>query len=97
MRCINCGRERGADEGHTLVLSEEDRAIISRATQEQAPPSYFYCKPCYRVVTDREMGARLIASQVEIRLRLAGHPRPSHVGEAVYRFLIEKSAPKQVS
>ena len=80
-----------------VKVSEEDRAIISSAMGEPAPSEYFYCKPCYRVITDREMGARLIAGQVEIRLRMGGHPKAQQIGEAVYKFLIEKSAKKQVS
>jgi len=97
VKCVNCGRDREQHEGTVIELTEQDRKYIERAFKEGAPSEVFYCQPCYRVLTDREMGARLIAGQLEVRLRLAGHPRAQKVGEAMYKFLLSKAAPKQVS
>ncbi len=97
MKCVNCGRERPPDSGTVLKLTESERDLITMSTGETPPLEYFYCQPCYRVITDREMGARLIAGQIEIRLRMMGHPKAQEVAERMYKFLIEKSSQKQVS
>jgi len=97
VKCVNCGRDREQHEGTLIELTEQDRKYIEQAFKEGAPSEVFYCQSCYRVLTDREMGARLIAGQLEVRLRLAGHPRAQKVGEAMYKFLLSKAAPKQVS
>jgi hypothetical protein len=97
MKCEVCGRDRAEDQGVRLALTAEDRRLISNSTGQPAPAEYFYCKPCYGVLTDREQGARLISGQIESRLRLAGHPKAQQIAEKVYTFLIEKSSSKQVS
>lgn len=97
MKCSNCGRERSESAGSVLKLSEDEQAHIAKLTGAPSPIELFYCKPCYRIVTDREMGARLISGQIEVRLRLAGHPRAQQIAESFYRLLIEKSTSKQVS
>jgi hypothetical protein len=97
LKCINCGRERAQEEGRVVKLDDEAREMIKTLTKETAPEDFFYCAPCYRVITDREMGARLISGWFEMQLRVAGHPRAAQAAEAVYKFLIEKSARKQVS
>lgn len=96
-KCINCGRERLESSGRVLTLTDEERAVITKVAGEPPPTEFFYCTPCYRVVTDREMGARLISGQLEIRLRVAGHPRAKEAAEAFYKLLISKSESKQVS
>jgi hypothetical protein len=96
MKCVNCSRERAPNAGKVIELTEEERNLITMTVGE-APSSYFYCTPCYRILTDREMGARMIAGQLEIRLRASGNPRAQQIAETLYKFLIEKSATKQVS
>jgi hypothetical protein len=97
MKCVNCGRDRPESSGTMLKLTEEDQRLIGSASGETPPAELFYCKPCYGVLTDREMGARLISGQLEVRLRLANHPRARQVAEALYKYLIERSKNKQVS
>jgi len=97
MKCINCGRDRPQESGTVFKLTDQERAIIEKVAGEPPPIELFYCAPCYRVVTDREMGARLISGQLEIRLRLAGHPKAKQAAEAFYKLLISKSVAKQVS
>lgn len=97
MKCEICGRDRQLSEGTTILLSEEDRAFVAHATGVPAPTSYFYCNPCYKVVTDREQGARLISNQLEMQLRASGNPHAAKIAGRVYKFLIEKSKTKRVS
>jgi hypothetical protein len=96
MKCVNCSRERDPSTGKIITLTEDERRVIAEALGE-APTTYFYCIPCYRILTDREMGARMISGQLEIRLRAGGNPRAQQIAETLYKFLIEKSAAKQVS
>lgn len=97
MKCINCARERAPTAGKVIELTEEDRRLIRMTTGEESPTEYFYCNACYRIVTDREMGARMISGQLEIRLRAAGNPNAQQIAETFYKFLIEKSTKQQVS
>ena len=96
MKCVNCGRERPETDCTTMTLTEDERAAILQMTGE-APTVVIFCKPCYRVVTDREMGARLISGQVEVRLWMAGNPKATQIAESFYKLLIDKSKTKQVS
>jgi hypothetical protein len=96
MKCVNCGRDRPEADCSTLVLTEDERNVIRSLTGD-APVQLVFCKPCYRVITDREMGARLISGQLEARLRIAGNPKAQQIAETLYKFLIDKSKSKQVS
>jgi hypothetical protein len=97
MKCEVCGRQQPDDQGVSITLTEDERKAIAGASGMPAPEVYFYCKPCYGVVTDREQGARLISGQLEMRLRMAGNPFAEKIATRLYKFLIEKSAHKQVS
>jgi uncharacterized protein YlaI len=97
MKCEICGRDRASDDGVVITLSAEEREFIAKSLKGSNPSSYFYCDPCYRVVTDREQGARLISGQLELQLRQSGHPKAREVADRFYKFLIEKSKDKQVS
>jgi hypothetical protein len=97
MKCEICGRDRQETEGTVIKLTDEEREFILLSTGSPAPLQYFYCAPCYRIVTDREQGARLISGQMEMQLRSAGHPHAHQIAERIYNFLIEKSKAKRVS
>ncbi len=97
MKCVNCSRERPESTGTVIQLTDEERGLIRKMSGDEPPTSYFYCKTCYRIITDREMGARMISGQLEIRLRAAGNPTAQEIAEKLYKLLIDKSTHKQVS
>lgn len=97
MKCANCGRERPEGSGSVIKLTEDDQAMIQRVTGEPSPTEFFYCTPCYRIVTDPELGARMISGQLEMRLRMKGHPKAQQIAEGLYKLLKEQSKNKKVS
>ena len=79
--CDVCGSVR---ECRILTLTDKEKETLKNNKD-----SYAYCEPCWRIVTDREKGARLIQS--------FAHAVVGKRGNKVYRFLIEKTKAGPIS
>lgn len=64
--CCVCHRK--AENCEVLILTPEEKKAIGK----EAPEQLFYCKPCYRILTNRELGAQFLRGLAETGLRRAG-------------------------
>jgi hypothetical protein len=64
--CCTCHRR--VENCEVLILTPEEKKAIGKA----APEKLFYCKPCYRILTNRELGAQFLRGLAETGLRRAG-------------------------
>ncbi len=90
VECCICGAKRERQDAVVVVLSDEEKAAI-RQMKVEPPNEYAYCKPCHRLTTDREQGARLIQGLVQTRLQLQGNPKAEEIGRRYYEFFIQKA------
>lgn len=96
MKCCLCRRDRSEDTMHHLVLTAEERAF-TLAQQGVETADIWYCRPCYRVLADREQGAQLIRGTLLVNLRAAGVRDPEKYAQAVYERLLTKASKTPVS
>ena len=90
--CAVCGRDR--DCPTTIHVTAEMRAAYPSITLPQA---YHYCRPCWRLLSDREKGARLLSGLMQTQLSGQGNLDAQKMSAKFYEFLIEKSKSGLVS
>jgi hypothetical protein len=88
MLCCVCNRAR--QDGHTLTLSESEKATIFRLTTVKAPDSYFYCGPCWKVCTDKVQGVQLFKGLLQENLKRAGVRGASDLASRYAQVLTKK-------
>lgn len=89
-KCCVCSRPREDAEMKQIVLTASEREYVKAKTGEDAT-DYWYCIPCFRVLSDREQGAQLIKGSLQVSLTARGHPRAGEISQKVYEDLLEKS------
>ena len=90
MKCGICARDAGA----TVVevqLTDEEKRMVKGMTQKDAPASFFYCRPCWRVLGNAEQGASLMRGSFQMDIRAAGLPGATKLGQKLYTFLINSA------
>jgi len=95
--CCVCSRILGEQEGQLLTLTEAEKEYIRMATGEEAPESYIYCKPCYRILSDRNAGAQLLVGTLKNTLKAWGSYGAEKAAKEYQRFLLGKAAKTRVS
>jgi hypothetical protein len=85
VKCGVCENEQ--EKGHTLVLSEQERAYVKAQTGEDVE-SYFFCTPCWNLLKNRRAGASLIRGTMELNLRSVGHPKAQEMARRFYDYLV---------
>lgn len=88
--CCVCHRE--AHAGSTLTLSPEEKKAIEKTDGKKAPDTLFYCKPCYRILSDKERGAQFLRGMMETGLRQAGVVGAETKASKFHRDLLSKVA-----
>jgi len=91
MKCGVCSRTWADEFCHVLDLTESERTYIRAATGEPAPKQYVYCKPCWKLLSNRQQGAQFIAGSFQAGFRAAGHPKSVQAGKKWLNFLVSKS------
>jgi hypothetical protein len=94
MKCGICRRDRNQEDMKHIVLTTEERAFVKRAQGVDAT-EYWYCKPCFSVLSDREQGAQLIKGTLQVNLAAAGNPNAQKIAQKMYDRLIDRSAKKE--
>ena len=90
MRCDVCGKDR--DCPTTITLDEAQTKVVREAAgRDDVQTVYHYCAPCWRIVSDRERGARLLQGFFQAAAVQRGLPNPTKAGEKRYAFLLEKT------
>ena len=86
-----CVCEKPIQDGHTIVLTTEEKAAF---VDETAPDEVHYCKPCYRVLTNRTAGAELLKGFLEMTLRRSGVNTPKQLADAFHAKILKTTARK---
>ena len=87
MLCCVCDRDWPEKKCMVLALTEEERAMLER-TEGSAPETLAYCNPCWRVLSDRMMGAQLIKSTLQVHLRQSGVGNAERVSQEYFDRLL---------
>lgn len=81
--CCVCQQER--EGGEVFILTDEERSAIG----PEAPEELYYCRPCLRVMQDRQGGAELLKGLYEMNLREAGVADPQRFAERFHATLLK--------
>ncbi len=90
MKCGICSRAWPDEKCHVITLTKEERAAIA-ATGQPVPEQYVYCKPCWKILGDRNQGAQLISGMLRATARDQGHEGSVEVGRKAFDFLITRT------
>lgn len=93
-RCCVCARDWPDNKCMVLTLTEEERAYIT-ANGETAPETYAYCNPCWRVLSDKMMGAQLIKSTLQVHLRKRGVANAEQLSAAYFDRLVSLASKRK--
>lgn len=92
--CAACDRDWPSDKCHTIQLTDEERKFL-RDSGVPEVESYSYCNPCWRVLSDRLMGAQYIKGTLQIQLRSQGRANAEELSQQYFdRLLAITSKPK---
>lgn len=87
MQCCVCGRDWPDAQCQTLTLSEEEKEHV-RANKGKDFGPFHYCAPCWKVLSDKNLGAQFIKGTLQSRLTLKGVPRAELWGQMLYSKLL---------
>lgn len=93
LKCCVCDRPREREHMWIIQTTPDERAAIKKMGAVAAD-EYPYCRPCWRVVSDREKGAQLLKGMMQMKMRVQGAPGADDIGAKLYKFLLERSQPK---
>lgn len=68
--CCVCRREHEGCE--VITLTDEEKSVMQKAGYTTVPDTLAYCKPCWRILGNKEQGAQLMRGIGEITLRRLG-------------------------
>jgi hypothetical protein len=74
-----------------IDLTEAEKFYVMSMMNQSPPSQYIYCKPCWKLLSNRQQGAQFIAGSVQALVRSAGHPKSAQAGKKMLNFLIAKS------
>lgn len=86
-KCCMCSKEC---VGVTIQLTDEEKAAV-QAMGQKPTDSYTYCRPCFRVLSDPEQGARLIQGVFHLNAKLVGLPNAEALAQKYHDLLISKA------
>lgn len=88
MKCCVCGRDWPETQSHVLTLTEDEKkAILSMG--HEPPDTYVYCKPCWRVLSDKLMGAQLIKGVVQGQLKANGVIGAEQTAQEFFKHILK--------
>jgi len=88
VKCCVCDRQWADDLCHTLHLTEDEKEYMAQSGQV-VPDTYHYCPACWRILSDKNMGAQLIKGTIQTRLRSRGVPNADAFGQLLFKRLLE--------
>ena len=88
MKCCVCNREWPDSKGHTVTLTEAEKQHIASVGVQTVPDAYHYCGPCWKVLSDKTMGAQLIKGTFQSGLTAKGVERADLLSHLLFRRLI---------
>lgn len=82
--CSVCGMRRPCEVTITIENGEGAAMGIEDGTE------FHYCKPCWKLLQDKQTAAAMLQGQTADFLRAIGHPMPNHASQRLYDFLMEQ-------
>lgn len=87
MICCVCKRDWPDSKGRTLVLTDAEKQHMESLGIE-APDTFLYCGPCWRVLSDKMLGAQFIKGSLQMQLRAQGVPNAEELGQRYMEKLL---------
>ena len=84
--CCVCGLDRDCTEA--ISVTEDMRKAYPKYN---FPDILYYCKPCWRLISDPEKGARLLSQFFQATLSSRGAKNANVQADKLYEFLVEKA------
>ena len=88
--CAVCSRSFDEDDCKCILLTAEEKRVAV-AMGYEGPNELHYCKPCWKILTDREQGAQLIRGIAETGLRRMGLSQAEQMASKLHAGLMEKT------
>lgn len=89
LQCGICGASRPRGSCHIIVLTDAEKAQML-ASGKQPEDEYIYCKPCWRVLSDRATGPSLYKGLIQARLRQLGVDNAEKIAQHHHDALVAK-------
>lgn len=70
MKCSVCKRDWPEGTCKVIKLTEEEQQFARQAGETDT--EYAYCPPCWRVLSDKQMGAQFLKGHFQVQLRSQG-------------------------
>jgi len=86
--CAICHRPRAVERCEVLELTADEKKAMRQMGQTPEDKLY-YCRPCWRVVTNREQGAALMKGMAQVQLQRAGVTNAETVATKFHERLLK--------
>lgn len=88
MKCCVCNRDWPEIKCQTVKLTEAEKQHIASVGVQKVPDAYHYCGPCWKVLSDRTMGAQLIKGTFQSGLTAKGVQEAEVLSHLLFKRLI---------
>ena len=88
VQCAVCQRPKVRNSCEIIRLTREEKESI-RKLGGTPPDEYFYCKPCWRIITDRQKGADLQKGIIQVGLQRIGVSNAEEVADKYRKKLLD--------
>lgn len=88
LQCGVCGANRPRKSCHIIVLTEAERQKLI-ALKQPVRDEYVYCRPCWRVLSDRVSAPALIKGLTLAHLRNLGVSNAEGLAQRFYVRLVD--------
>jgi hypothetical protein len=93
--CCVCNRDWPEDKCRTLTLTDTEKSYIRTSVGQDPPETFLYCNPCWRVLSDRLMGAQFIKGTLQVQMQARGVGNAEELSQRYFdRLLALTSKPK---
>lgn len=90
VECAVCHRPRAVSRCEVIELTDDEKASL-RKMGHTVEDTLYYCRPCWRVVTDRQQGAALMKGLAQTQLQRAGVANAEDVATKFHERVLELS------
>lgn len=85
--CCVCEREWPDTDAHRVRFTEEELTYLSKQGWDGST-FLDYCKPCWRILSDKAIGAQLVKGAFQQQLRAQGLAHAEQYGQALLNRLM---------
>lgn len=88
MKCVVCSKEWIDARLHKIELTDDEKEYVRSMGAKDVPDAYHYCPPCWRIVSDRALGAQYIRGVLQVQLRSKGFVDADKMAEGLMNKLL---------